>query len=335
VTFAGSPVANSLPRSRGVRFSSRYAGVRPHTPREGARGGRAEAVGCGVGRAAERLGYRARRGHAPGTGGAAPSPTSRRLRGRPHRAAARRPVVGGSAGLRGGCGAQSPQRGSALGALAVRRAPPRSDRPRVPGRGPGDPPAPCSFPRCPGHHQPRGHTGHDGAPHTAGYRRRRPRPSPRAGARTGRTPSALRPTSDRGRHGQVQRAPRNERAGQGDEPRAQVDPQRLGSGVPEAHTQGGPPRAARQRALPRPRPRPLRARLPLAGAPGDRRGRRWETHRTRQAFQDDRAKDAALPAAGSRVLRFTTDVDPDTAARRLRALLPTAGTRPRSGSPAR
>jgi predicted transcriptional regulator of viral defense system len=61
----------------------------------------------------------------------------------------------------------------------------------------------------------------------------------------------------------------------------------------------------------------------------------WETHRTRQAFQDDRAKDAALTAAGYRVLRFTTDVDPDTAARRLCALLPTAGTRPRSGSPAR
>ena len=34
-----------------------------------------------------------------------------------------------------------------------------------------------------------------------------------------------------------------------------------------------------------------------------------------------RAKDAALTAAGYRVLRFTNDVDPDLAVRRLRALL--------------
>ena len=61
----------------------------------------------------------------------------------------------------------------------------------------------------------------------------------------------------------------------------------------------------------------------------------WETHRTRHAFRNDRAKDAALTASGYRVLRFTTDDDPDLAVRRLRALLPSAGTRPRSGSPAR
>ena len=61
----------------------------------------------------------------------------------------------------------------------------------------------------------------------------------------------------------------------------------------------------------------------------------WETHRTRHAFRNDRAKDAALTASGYRVLRFTTDDEPDLAVRRLRALLPTAGTRPRSGSPAR
>ena len=41
----------------------------------------------------------------------------------------------------------------------------------------------------------------------------------------------------------------------------------------------------------------------------------WETHRTRQAFRDDRAKDAALTASGYRVLRFTTDDEPDLAAR--------------------
>jgi very-short-patch-repair endonuclease len=31
----------------------------------------------------------------------------------------------------------------------------------------------------------------------------------------------------------------------------------------------------------------------------------WDTHRTRQAFESDRAKDAALTAAGYRVVRFT------------------------------
>jgi hypothetical protein len=57
----------------------------------------------------------------------------------------------------------------------------------------------------------------------------------------------------------------------------------------------------------------------------------WETHRTRQAFKDDRAKDAALTASGYRVLRFTKDVEPELVVRRLRALLPSAGTHPRSG----
>jgi very-short-patch-repair endonuclease len=57
----------------------------------------------------------------------------------------------------------------------------------------------------------------------------------------------------------------------------------------------------------------------------------WETHRTRRAFRDDRAKDAALTASGYSVLRFTNDVEPDLVVRRLRALLPTAGTHPRSG----
>jgi very-short-patch-repair endonuclease len=48
----------------------------------------------------------------------------------------------------------------------------------------------------------------------------------------------------------------------------------------------------------------------------------WETHRTRAAFRSDRRRDAALVAAGCRVLRFTYDdvVDePATTQRRLRA----------------
>jgi hypothetical protein len=61
----------------------------------------------------------------------------------------------------------------------------------------------------------------------------------------------------------------------------------------------------------------------------------WETHGTRRAFRADRAKDAALTASGYKVLRFTKDVEAEIVVRRLRALLPSAGTRPRSGSPAR
>jgi very-short-patch-repair endonuclease len=48
----------------------------------------------------------------------------------------------------------------------------------------------------------------------------------------------------------------------------------------------------------------------------------WETHGTRAAFDRDRAKDAALTAAGQRVLRFTWRAEDATILRRLRAMLP-------------
>jgi hypothetical protein len=57
----------------------------------------------------------------------------------------------------------------------------------------------------------------------------------------------------------------------------------------------------------------------------------FETHGTRAAFRADRAKDAALTAHGHRVLRFTRDDEPALAIKRVHALLPSAGTRPRSG----
>jgi hypothetical protein len=50
----------------------------------------------------------------------------------------------------------------------------------------------------------------------------------------------------------------------------------------------------------------------------------FETHGTRQAFRNDRAKDAALTAAGHRVLRFTRDDDPHVAIERLSAVLASA-----------
>jgi very-short-patch-repair endonuclease len=47
----------------------------------------------------------------------------------------------------------------------------------------------------------------------------------------------------------------------------------------------------------------------------------WATHRTRQAFERDRARDAAITAAGHRVVRFTWRTPDTTIERRLRALL--------------
>jgi hypothetical protein len=65
----------------------------------------------------------------------------------------------------------------------------------------------------------------------------------------------------------------------------------------------------------------------------------WDTHRTRQAFEDDRAKDAALTAAGYTVLRFTWRQlrdDPDTVADRLKAIMrrDPEPQRPARGGPA-
>jgi hypothetical protein len=47
----------------------------------------------------------------------------------------------------------------------------------------------------------------------------------------------------------------------------------------------------------------------------------WEAHRTLAAFRSDRAKDAALTAAGYKVLRFTWDVTDATILRRLNAVM--------------
>jgi predicted transcriptional regulator of viral defense system len=61
----------------------------------------------------------------------------------------------------------------------------------------------------------------------------------------------------------------------------------------------------------------------------------WRTHRTRAAFESDRAKDAALTAAGYRVVRFTWRTPDAVILTRLRALLTPARTRPPHGSPVR
>jgi hypothetical protein len=51
----------------------------------------------------------------------------------------------------------------------------------------------------------------------------------------------------------------------------------------------------------------------------------FETHGTRHAFRNDRAKDAALTAAGYSILRFTRDDAPALAIKRLRAVLARRG----------
>ena len=52
----------------------------------------------------------------------------------------------------------------------------------------------------------------------------------------------------------------------------------------------------------------------------------FETHGTRSAFHADRAKDAALTAAGYRVLRFTRDDEPGLAIERVSAVLAPSGS---------
>ena len=52
----------------------------------------------------------------------------------------------------------------------------------------------------------------------------------------------------------------------------------------------------------------------------------FETHGTRHAFRNDRAKDAALTAYGYRVLRFTRDDEPALAIKRLRTVLARRGS---------
>jgi very-short-patch-repair endonuclease len=56
----------------------------------------------------------------------------------------------------------------------------------------------------------------------------------------------------------------------------------------------------------------------------------WQFHGTKTAYEDDRARDAALQAAGYRVVRFTWRTQDTTIAGRLRALL-TAGSHPPRG----
>jgi hypothetical protein len=259
------------------------------------------------------------RGEASGARRAAASALSRGLCGGSWCAARRGAAVGGGAGVRAGRGAQPSQRGGALGAAGVGRRARGGHRAPDTSRPPRDPPAPDPLPRCPRHHQPRGHPGHHGRADAAGPRGDRQRGSPGAGVRAGVVPAALRPHSDHRRHRPRQRAPRNAGPGRSDRPRTAVHQERLGDPHAQAHPHHGPARAARQPPPHCPGPRPLPGRLLLAPTPPDRRDRQLARHRA--AYEQDRAKDAALQAAGYRVVRFTWHTNDTTILRRLHALL--------------
>ena len=167
VTFAGSPVASCLPLSGGGLFQSRYAGVREPTPLVGGVGAGGWPVGRGQRGAVARTRCRALRDHSPRPGRPAAPPLSRRLLGRARGATPGGPPVGCGAGVWARRRALPSQRRRAMGAAADRSDAHRRHRASRPPRGPGDPPAPFSFPRCPGHHQPPGHPDHDGQSHAA------------------------------------------------------------------------------------------------------------------------------------------------------------------------
>jgi Protein of unknown function (DUF559) len=100
-----------------------------------------------------------------------------------------------------------------------------------------------------------------------------------------------------------------------------MDAQRVGGRLPEAAARGGEPDPLTNEAFHAPGHGHCEpdyhwpARRVIVELDG------FETHGTRAAFRADRAKDAALTAAGYRVLRFTRDDDPELAVKRLRALL--------------
>ena len=188
----GVPLSRVRWHARGVcGFKRKHASQMQHTPRYRAGGSLARTAVGGRCRCAQAAGVGARgaRGAAactravPCAGStAASTPSAARF-------SPRGALACGGPRLRRGRGTQSRQRRGALEPLrATTRRRAGGDRPRVPAAGPGDPPAPFSFPRCPGHHPPPRHPSHDGAPHAAGPRRRRPGPPPRASAGASRAP---------------------------------------------------------------------------------------------------------------------------------------------------
>ena len=115
------------------------------------------------------------------------------------------------------------------------------------------------------------------------------------------TTTARSPTSSR----RCQRAPRHGDPHASDRDRAQGHAQRMGGPHAPAGQRRRSPGADLQRAVPRPRSRPCKPDFHWPGHDLIVETDGWDSHSTRAAFEDDRAKDAALTAAGYRVVRFT------------------------------
>ena len=184
----------------------------------------------------------------------------------------------------------------------------------------------------------RGHPDHDGHPHAARCGGRRPAAAS-SSARSRRPSACGSTTTARSRTSSPDPTGTEERRSwPRRQPRAQMDAQRVGGRVPANCTRRrGTARAAGQRAPSTPPttatasptttgPHTASSSRPTAGrptAPG-------------RPSRADRAKDAALTASGYRVLRFTQGRRRRTWHQDASApSLPTAGTRPRSGSPGR
>ena len=261
-----------------------------------------------------------RRGGALGPRGPAARCAPRRLRGRPPRAARGGPPPRGCAGLRARRGAQPSQRGRALGPARHRPGAHRRHRARDPARRPGDPPAPLSLPRCPGHHQPRGHPDHHDRPHPARSRRHRQEPSSSSGR--WRRPCTCAIYDHRAITdviAQQQRTPRNTAILTRATRRAQGSRAAHGRTACSGWSEAPAPGADVNEPFHAPDHGPCKPDFHWPGHDLIVETDGWDSHSTRAAFEDDRAKDAALTAAGYRVVRFTWLTEDATIASRASA----------------
>ena len=294
-------------RTGGARFRSllprpRYAGRIEH--RRPDRGPGRPSVGNRDARAAARARALRRRGRpAHRRRAAAPAPP-RRLRAGASVAPARGAPARRRARVRRRRGAQPRVRGGALGAAALRGDAHRrhgpAERPASP---PGHPRPPPRRPR-----RARGHR----ATSACRSRRRRARcwtwpPRSRGGRSSAR--STRRRCSACSTPPSCAPSPPRTTAARDAAPHRAAGGARGGHDAHPLRARGGVPPPLRPRRRPAPRGQRPRARLRVGLRLGDRalvvEVDGFAFHRTRRAFERDRARDAVLAAAGVRTLRFT------------------------------
>ena len=175
------------------------------------------------------------------------------------------------------------------------------------------------------------HPRHHPRPHDPRPRRDPPTSRPRARARSQRDPRAHRLPLPRCPGPRPHRPPRSPQApGHHAHPRRghEPDPQRPRGPLPPALPRPRPAPAPRQHHRPR-----QGGRLPLRPARLIVETDSWRYHKTRRAFENDRARDAVTTAAGYRTLRFTDrrlTNDPAAVAAAIAATLASPDSRPRT-----